>query len=308
MPGDVKQDIAKLYDAESGDYHQMYQRENLEKGERYPANYFRLQIQVRRLASSNVKRVYEVGVGEGTPLVTMAKMGFDVAGCDISQAMVAKARRNFKAQGLSEDLIQWGDIEDSATLTGHRGSGLFDAVIAAGVMPHVRNDRLFLENLKMLLRPGGKVLIEFRNKLFSLFTMNRYTKQFILDDLLGPVSGEIRDRVAGELDKRLAIDLPKPRRATGDGPSYDAILAKFHNPFELEELYASAGFRNFRLHWYHYHPAPPMLESGMEQAFRQAAMALEHEGSWRGMFLCSAGVAEADLEGEVQTQLPERTK
>jgi hypothetical protein len=24
-------------------------------------------------------------------------------------------------------------------------------------------------------------------------------------------------------------------------------------------------------------------------------MALEHEGSWRGMFLCSAGVAEADL-------------
>jgi hypothetical protein len=33
----------------------------------------------------------------------------------------------------------------------------------------------------------------------------------------------------------------------------------------------------------------------MEAAFRQAAIALEHEGSWRGMFLCSAGVVEADL-------------
>jgi hypothetical protein len=38
-----------------------------------------------------------------------------------------------------------------------------------------------------------------------------------------------------------------------------------------------------------------MLEAGVESVFRQAAMALEHEGSWRGMFLCSAGVAEADL-------------
>src|SRR5215471_15400439 len=108
MPGDMKQDIAKLYDAESGDYHQMYQRENLEKPGRYPANYFRLQILVQRLASSNAKRVYEVGVGEGTPLLTMAKMGFDVAGCDISQEMVTAARKNFKAQGLDEHLIQWG--------------------------------------------------------------------------------------------------------------------------------------------------------------------------------------------------------
>jgi hypothetical protein len=31
VPGDVKQDIGKLYDSKSGDYHQMYQRENLEK-------------------------------------------------------------------------------------------------------------------------------------------------------------------------------------------------------------------------------------------------------------------------------------
>ena len=295
MPGDAKQDIAKLYDAESGDYHQMYQRENLEKPGRYPANYFRLQILVQRLASANVKRVYEVGVGEGTPLITMAKTGFDVAGCDISQEMVAAARRNFKAHGLAEDLIQWGDVEDSTTMAGQLAGGRFDAVIAAGVMPHVKNDRLFLDNVKMLLKPGGKVLIEFRNKLFSMFTMNSYTKEFVLDDLLGAVSGPVRDRVAAELDKRLATDLPKQRQATGSGPSYDAILAKFHNPLELEALYTAAGFKNFRLHWYHYHPAPPMLESGMEAAFRQAAMALEHEGSWRGMFLCSAGVVEADF-------------
>jgi SAM-dependent methyltransferase len=216
---------------------------------------------VRRLASANVKRVYEVGVGEGTPLITMAKMGFDVAGCDISQEMVNAARRNFNAQGLAEDLIQWGDVEDSTTIAGQLSGGRFDAVIAAGVMPHVKNDRLFLDKVKMLLKRGGKVLIEFRNKLFSLYSMNRYTKEFILDDLLASVPGELKDRVGAELDKRLATDLPKQRQAVGAGPSYDAILAKSHNPLELEALYTAARFKNFRLHWYHYHPTPPMLES-----------------------------------------------
>ncbi len=162
----------------------MYQRENLSSLEYYPANYFRLQILVRRLAALGAQRVYEIGVGEGTPLVSMAKLGIEVAGCDISEAMVAAARKNFQAASLSHELIQWGDVQDATTLAGQLPGGKFDAVIAAGVLPHVRNDRLMLETVKMCLKPGGVAFIEFRNKLFSLFTFNRLTKEFILDDLL----------------------------------------------------------------------------------------------------------------------------
>ena len=111
-----KTDVARFYDAEAAEYHRMYQRENLETSERYPANYFRLQILVRRLASLGAKRVYEIGVGEGSPLVAMAKLGLEVAGCDISEAMVAAARKNFLAAGLSQELIQWGDVEDATTM------------------------------------------------------------------------------------------------------------------------------------------------------------------------------------------------
>mgnify|MGYP006357476393 CR=1 FL=1 len=42
-------------------------------------------------------------------------------------------------------------------------------------------------------------------------------------------------------------------------------------------------------------PAPPMMEGDIGPDFRRAGMRLEHEGSWRGMFLCSAGVIEARL-------------
>jgi 2-polyprenyl-3-methyl-5-hydroxy-6-metoxy-1,4-benzoquinol methylase len=292
--------VGDFYDSVAAGYYQQYQRDSLRSLEAYPANYFRLQILISRLAQSGLKRLYEIGVGEGTPLASIAGMGFDVAGCDISEAMITKARETFSKHGLSPDLIQWGDIEDPVTIAAQLRDGRFDAVIAAGVLPHVKNDERFLENLKMLVRPGGKVFIEFRNSLFSLFTFNRYTKAFVLDELLAGVSDGIKKAVAAELDKRLATDLPKPRVTGADGSSlgYDAILSRFHNPFELIEAFGRAGYSNLRLHWYHYHPAPPLLEPLLGAEFREEAMRLEGESSnWRGYFLCSAGVVEAEFSG-----------
>jgi SAM-dependent methyltransferase len=233
------------------------------------------------------KRVYEIGVGEGTPLVALAKMGLEVAGCDISQEMVKAARENFRGANLPPESIQWGDVQDATTIAGQLSGGRFDAVIAAGVLPHVQNDRLMLETVKMCLRPGGSAFIEFRNKLFSLFTFNRLTRDFIIDDLLAGVAPSIKEAVAAELERRCNMNVPPVR-------AYDRMLSKFHNPFELQELFKACGFDGVTVHWYHYHPAPPMLEKEVPD-FRQAAMALEHGGDWRGMFLCSAGVIEARL-------------
>ena len=165
-----------------------------------------------------------------------------------------------------------------------------------GVLPHVRDDRLMLETVKMCLKPGGAAFIEFRNKLFSLFTFNRLTKEFILDDLLANVPSAVKAAVEAELDQRCAIDKPAIRTARpGTELGYDEIPAKFHNPFELQNFFRSCGFSDVQVHWYHYHPAPPMMEGDIGPDFRRAGMRLEHEGSWRGMFLCSAGVIEARL-------------
>jgi 2-polyprenyl-3-methyl-5-hydroxy-6-metoxy-1,4-benzoquinol methylase len=292
---DAPAGVSAHYDAVASEYHLQYRREQFGDLLDYPANYFRLQILVNRLASIGARRVYEVGVGEGTPLVTLASMGLEVAGCDISEAMVRRAKARLAEAGLAESAVAWGDIRDSVTIAPHLSDGSFDAAIAAGVLPHVESDSLFLENLKMLLCPGGTAFVEFRNKLFSLFTFNRKTKEFILEDLLAGVDPAVLGAVADELDRRLALDQPPTSlTAAEDAPGYDAILARFHNPFELLGTFARHGFRNARIHWYHYHPAPPLLESLLEERFRTAAMALEHDPSdWRGYFLCSAGVIEA---------------
>lgn len=297
MTNENKAPVAAHYEAVAADYHKQYQAENLRTLEKYPANFFRLRLLKDRVEAFGAKRVYEVGVGEGSPLIAMAGLGCEVAGCDVTEAMVEQCQKHFEREGLDPGVIQWADIEDASTFSNQLEGGPFDVVIAAGVLPHISDDSVFITNIKKLVRPGGKVFIEFRNKMFSLFTFNRFTKEFIMDDLLGDVDENIRAIVAEDLDARIAIDQPKRRMKVGDkAPGYDAIPARFHNPLELQQTFAEHGLINPVFHWYHFHPMPPMLEGKAGDNLREEMIRLEsHSSDWRGMFLCSAGVLEADL-------------
>ena len=296
---DEKPRVEEFYDAVAGNYADQYRRDQLVTGEEYPSNYFRLQILLNAFLSKGLKRVVEVGVGEGTPLATLASAGIDVWGFDIAQKMVEQSKTRMSDIGRDPDHIFWGDIQDPVTYVHCLREGAFDGLMAMGVMPHVENDDQVIRNMATLVREGGSVFIEFRNKLFSLFTFNRYTYEFIMDDLLGDVDESVREVVSAAIKPRLAMDVPPLRDKVegADAAGYDAILSKFHNPLEVPELFTKNGFSDVKLHWYHYHPAPPMLENQMPEQFRRAGIRLEHEPSgWRGLFLCSAFVVEAILD------------
>lgn len=298
--------IQQYYDSQSSGYHLQYERELLsDLSHEYPANYFRLHLLINSFLRNSIKRVVEVGVGEGTPLLTLANAGMDVSGFDISKSMVEKSKNNFKKNNLDENRIIWGDIQDPITYSPLMKDGQFDALLAMGVTPHIRNDKFVLSNMRDMVKPGGRVFVEFRNKLFSLFSFNRYTYEFIMDDLLSGVSGKLKKIIQEDLEKRLEMEKPNIRLKTGNSvngdkeghqslPGYDAILSKFHNPFEVKELFKECGFQDINLLWYHYHPAMPYLEQKDMDLFRDEALKLEHENSdWRGYFLCSAFVVEA---------------
>jgi 2-polyprenyl-3-methyl-5-hydroxy-6-metoxy-1,4-benzoquinol methylase len=293
---DSQERVIEHYNAEAESYGSRYDPKGLLDRERYSANYFRLQLIIKRLTECRARRLYEVGVGDGVALSRLAAEGFAVAGCDIAPAMVERARAHFAASGLDAELCQLGDIENLDTVLRRVPASGFDAVIAAGVLPHVGDARRTLTNMGTLLAPGGRVMVEFRNKLFALFTFNRFTHDFILDDLLAGLDPKLKQAVAEDLALRCALDQPPPRLVRPDGmPDYDAIPAHYHNPFELPELFASAGLRLLKVHWYHFHAVPPMIEARVgREEFRRASMAMEgRTDDWRGHFLCSAGVAEA---------------
>jgi Methyltransferase domain len=204
---------------------------------------------------------------------------------------VAKAQ--FEAKGFDPSVLTLGDIQDRSTLEGAIASGPYDGVMALGVLPHVHDEAAVVDNMSAFLKPGGTMFLQFRNSMLSLYSFNRLTMEFIEDELLQGQSDEVKALVRADLEPRLAMDKPPKRTWDVDGPAYDEILAKFHNPFELADLVRDHGFRDIRFHWYNYHVTPPMLAGELGQTFRTAGISMEDTDSWRGMFLCSAGVIEA---------------
>ena len=286
--------VASHYDGSASSYGDQYDPEKLWTNAEYPSNFFRLQLVQRLLEAFGSTSAYELGVGDASPLSTIGASGLRVAGNDVSSEMVKVARSNMESHGLDGSLITWLDAQDSSALAAERDlRGEFDSVMALGVIPHVSDDVAFIQGMDSFLRPGGQLILQFRNSMFSMFTFNRLTKEFILDELLVDVPSAMRNAVSLDLDNRLAVDKPPVRtRPTGDG--YDEILSRFHNPFELAELVRAQGYSDLKFHWYNYHPTYPMIADQFDaREYREAQIALEAESTWRGMFLCSAGIIEA---------------
>lgn len=303
MTDEGKIKVREHYGAVAEAYFEQYDESLLRDFSRpYPANFFRLERLVKSFGESKLDRVIEIGVGDGTPLAALARLGIDVWGFDLTSEMVNRARETLKKENVPESQIFLADIEDANSYLSclPQGCSDFDGVVAMGVMPHVVDDALALRNTLNLVKPGGRIFIEFRNKLFSLFTFNRKTVEFVLEDLLKFSSPRSRDLVAQDLNNRLRVDMPPVRERVKDSgaPGYDVIPAKFHNPFEMADEIRDLGFKDIDFYWYHYHPSMPFLEDRYPQEYRDEALALEHEDmGWRGYFLASAFVIEAVRTG-----------
>lgn len=251
----------------------------------YPANHFAFRQILNVLHDRGAERMLEVGVGQGRAIPIFTDAGIAISGLDNNPEMVEISKAAMASWGLPAERITWGDIEDSVSLSGIRTTADFDAVLAMGVLPHVTHEKAALENMRHLLKPGGTVFVECRNKLFSLVTFNRFTYEFIMDDLLGDVHGEVRTATEEFLRTRIDVDMP---------PAPTGHAAKYHNPLDVDRVFAAAGFTDIVIRPFHYHASVPRLEKPLGAAFRAESIALENEPSdWRGLFLCSAFVVEA---------------
>lgn len=286
-------EVADHYNASAPTYSEQYDESRILTSDEYPANFFRLKRIKERVQALGLTSIYELGIGDGSPLAAMAELGLRVGGSDLTEGMLAVAKAQFEAKGFDPAALTLGDIQDRASLEDAIATGPYDAVMALGVLPHVRDEAAAVDNMSAFIRPGGTMFLQFRNSMLSLYSFNRLTLEFILDELLAGQPAEVKDVVRSGLEPRLAMDKPPRREWDVNGPAYDEILAKFHNPFELADLVREHGFTDVRYHWYNYHVTPPMLAKELGPAFRTAGIAMEPSTDWRGMFLCSAGVIEA---------------
>lgn len=101
-------------------------------------------------------RVLDFGCGEGELTTQLAALGARVTGIDVSEALLAVARRRAELDGVEDRVeLRGGDV---LRMTGLPARG-FDAVVCSAVLHHVALEPVF-ERLLELARPGGRIVIQ----------------------------------------------------------------------------------------------------------------------------------------------------
>ena len=280
--------VKKYYDQDTQiqNYFKMY-----EKGfETYPVNLLRIKIVEKRLKKFNIKSIFDIGCGSCGAMIRLLKDGYTVQGNDFSEKMIDSGKKNLIKAGYNPNLITVGNIEKPEILPKKK----FDAVIALGVFPHLTNDKKTLRKIHKMLKNKGKVFIQFRNDLFSAFTVNQYSYDFFLNQVIEKKN--LSRKILKELEKFYAKRFVNTKRIRiGEGKiTYDKILAKFHNPLTVEsELFTPTKFSVDKIHFYHYHALPPYFQNKYPKLFNKLSLKMEKENDWRGNLMASVFLVEA---------------
>ncbi|MFE7452567.1 class I SAM-dependent methyltransferase [Streptomyces griseus] len=108
-------------------------------------------------------RVLDVGMGQGTQALRLARAGHSVTGLEADHAMLAAARASLETEpeGIRERvrLIE-GDGRDTGV---HFLPGSFDVVLCHGVLMYVEEPDPMLAGLARMLAPGGLLSLLVRN-------------------------------------------------------------------------------------------------------------------------------------------------
>lgn len=276
---------------EASVYGKQYGGDNF--SEFYPEHKFRLAIFQNLLNEIKPKRLLDVGCGSGQPLLAFLKQGFDAFGFDFSAEMVEQTRQLLASNNLDASRVSQNNMEDSVGIE----KGAFDCIVALGSLYYSRNFSKTMQNVSDILSDNGHIIFSLRNDLFSMFSQNKYSLDFILNKLI-PVnqfSEELKESTIKFFETRYPKEHVAKVFATVDDK---AIYSLFHNPLTVEEeVLKPAGLKLEGIYYYHFHALPPLFEHTNTLEFRQQSALLENPKDWRGAFMCSSFVVHASKRG-----------
>jgi SAM-dependent methyltransferase len=271
---------------------------------RFPVGAERVRLAIEGVAPAMREsgRLVDLGCGGGQLCVHAANLGWRAVGVDNAPGMIDESRAN--AEGLKIDWIVASYDESGLP------SGEFDAVTALGLVEYLADDDGLFAEAARLLRPGGRLAVSCRNRLYNLLSVNDYTAEEygaeagrLLDELRGHLArtraeelhtlAESLAESAEELESAAAAD-----RDVAPPELHDHLRAfqrgrRQHTPRELLPAAERHGFSQTELLALHPHPLPPALEPLAPRIYNRLAHAWQRslERSPAGLAFSSAFVA-----------------
>jgi S-adenosylmethionine-dependent methyltransferase len=109
------------------------------------------------------RRILDVGCGQGTQLLRLARRGHDLTGLDSSAELLADLDRSLSAEPPAlRDRVRVVH-GDALAVAAQFGAGQFDVVLCHGVLMYVEDPAPLLAALAAVTAPGGLVSLLVRN-------------------------------------------------------------------------------------------------------------------------------------------------
>lgn len=129
---------------------------------RFTARFIKRRVGLNEyIDKKDIKRVLDLGCGNGKHVLFFTELGYDVVGIDISPKGIELGKKWLKKNGLSAELY----AEDLNDLSEKHGN--FDLILSCGVLDHIPliEAKKAIQKVKEKLNPGGYLYITLRSTL-----------------------------------------------------------------------------------------------------------------------------------------------
>jgi SAM-dependent methyltransferase len=260
--------------------------------------WYRRQIYIKYLENFKPRDSLDVGCGGGQTVIDALERGILARGVEPIKEMVHHGRQLLARNGFEGDAIQEGD----ASVLHDWPDSSVDSIAFLSVLPHIPRsewDDIHRE-IHRVLRPSGTAIIAYRNQLFDLYTINRYTFEFFMEEFFS--SGEFDEPTRQDIEPRLRslipnYHLPQLEHTNSEDKSFGKLQRARMNPFDVRDYVRSFGFKIEEISVCNFHPQPPLLGPDSLK-LRKIKHRLEESWStnWRGYFMSSMFVASYTKE------------
>lgn len=150
--------VKEYYETEAVDYNkEFYEADSKYPTLRYRQNYILKMIKNLNLQESST--ILDAGCGPGDLLLALDTPFSTLQGIDIAEEMVNIANQKSKKNQKNYIKFECGDIEN---LRFENSS--FDLIICSGVIEYLKDDIIWMKEIKRVLKPEGYLIVNVTNK------------------------------------------------------------------------------------------------------------------------------------------------